>query len=61
MNRNGTTTTRKLINTNRNINEIFMSIDCSEFYQQNILSLYPSVNTDRTIPLVYTERITMGK
>ena len=28
-----------------------MSVDCSEFYQQNILSLYPSVNTDRTIIL----------
>jgi hypothetical protein len=38
-----------------------MSIDCSEFYQQNILSLYPSVNIDGTIPSVYTKGITMGK
>jgi hypothetical protein len=30
---------------------MFMSVDCSEFYQQNIFSLYPSVNTDRTIIL----------
>ena len=33
----------------------------SEFYQQNIYSLYPSVSTDGNILLVYTERITVGK
>jgi hypothetical protein len=54
-------TTRKLININRNTNGMFSSVDCNKFYQQNISSLYSSVNTDGTIFLVYTERITVGK
>jgi hypothetical protein len=61
MNRSSTITTRKLINTNGNTNEMFMSLDCSEFYQHNILLLYPSANTDGTIPSIYTKGITMKK
>jgi len=61
MNRSSTITTRKLINTNGNTNEIFMSLDCSEFNQHNILLLYPSVNTDGTIPSIYIKGITMKK
>jgi hypothetical protein len=30
-------------------------------YRQNSLSLYPSINTDKNISSVYTERITMEK
>jgi len=51
----GLCTTGKLINTNGNIDEIFLSVDCSEFYRQNILSLYPLINTDITIPSIYRE------
>jgi hypothetical protein len=61
MNRSSTTTTRKLVNINGNTNEMFMSLNCSEFYQHNILLLYPSVNTDGTIPSIYTKGITMKK
>jgi hypothetical protein len=39
---------------------VFM-VDCSKFYQQNIPSFYPFVNTDRTIFSVYTEKITVEK
>jgi hypothetical protein len=57
----GLCTAGKLLNTNGNIDEIFLSVDCSEFYRQNILSLYPLVNTDITIPSIYIVRITVGK
>jgi len=40
---------------------MFPSIDCSEFYQQNIPSLYLSANTDKTISSIYTEEIKWGK
>jgi hypothetical protein len=47
---------KKLANTKENTDEIFPLVNCDEFCQQNILLLYPSVNTDKNIPLVYTER-----
>jgi hypothetical protein len=50
-----------LINTNENINGNFSSIDSGELYRQNILSLYPSINTDENVPSVYIERITVEK
>jgi hypothetical protein len=51
----------KLVNTNENIDEIFLFIDCSELYQQNITFFYLSVNTDGNILSVYTMRITVEK
>jgi hypothetical protein len=54
-------TTKKLTNTNGKTDIMFLLVNCSKFYQQNILSLYPSINTDGNIPLVYTEKNTMGK
>jgi hypothetical protein len=36
-------------------------MNCNEFYEQNILSLYLPVNTDKNISSVYTERITVQK
>lgn len=53
-------TTKILANTNRNIDEIFTLIDCSELYLQNNLLLHPSINIDKNI-LVYTDAITVGK
>jgi len=57
----GLYTTEKLVNTNGNIDEMFLFVDCNEFYRQNIISLYTLVNTDRTIPSVYAKRITVEK
>jgi len=51
----------KLINTNRNIDEIFLSVNCSEFYKQNTLSLYSSINTDENILSIYIKRIALKK
>jgi len=45
----------------QNTNEIFLSVDCGEFFQQNILSLYPSINTDGHISSIYIEGITVRK
>jgi len=53
--------TRKLANTNGNTDRIFMSVDCNELYLQNILSLYPLVNTDINGLSLYTKRITVEK
>jgi hypothetical protein len=53
-------TTKILANTNRNIDEIFTLIDCSELYLQNNLLLHPSINIDKNI-LVYTDAITVEK
>jgi len=53
-------TTKILANTNRNIDEIFTLIDCSELYLQNNLLLHPSININKNI-LVYTDAITVGK
>jgi hypothetical protein len=54
-------TTRKLTNTNRNTNGKIMVVDYDEFYRQNSLSLYLSMNIKRNILLVYTKEITVGK
>jgi hypothetical protein len=54
-------TTKILANTNRNIDEIFTLIDCSELYLQNNLLLHPSINIDKNILSVYTDAITVGK
>jgi hypothetical protein len=51
----GVSLPEKFINTNRNTDEMFMSVDCGEFYQLNILLLYPLIKTDRTI-LIYIPR-----
>ena len=56
-----TITTRKLVDTNRNTNRIFSSIDYNKFYQHNILSLYPSLKTDGTILSIYIKGITVEK
>jgi hypothetical protein len=34
---------------------MFFSIDCGELYRQNILSLYPSVNTNENISSIPRE------
>jgi hypothetical protein len=47
--------------TNENTDRIFLSVNCNEIYKQNIISLYPPVNTDKNISSVYTERITVEK
>jgi hypothetical protein len=52
---------RKLANTNGNTDRIFLSVDCNELYLQNILSLYPLVNTDINGLSLYTKRITVEK
>jgi hypothetical protein len=54
-------TARKFTNTNGKFDEIFLLVDCNEFYRHDTPSLYSLVNTDETISLVYTEGITMGK
>jgi hypothetical protein len=41
-----TYTTRKLTNTNRNIDGIFMLVDYGELYRQTIYLLYSLVTTD---------------
>jgi hypothetical protein len=53
--------TRKLVNTNKNINEIFLSIFCDNLFRQNFTYSYPSVNTDRKIISVYTKGIAVRK
>jgi len=53
--------TRNLTNTNENTNRIFLLVDCDEFYRQTFSSIYPSVNTDENILLIYTKGIVMGK
>jgi hypothetical protein len=53
--------TRNLTNTNENTNRIFLLVDCDEFYRQTFSSIYPSVNTNENILLVYTKGIAMGK
>jgi len=55
------TTTIKLVNTNKNNNKIFSLVYCDDIYQHNFSSMYPSVNTNRKILLVYTKGITVGK
>ena len=54
-------TARKFTNTNGKFDEIFLLVDCNEFYRHDTPSLYSLVNTDETISLVYTEGITMEK
>jgi len=49
---------KNLVNTNGNTNEIFSLVNYSKFYQQNMSSQYPSINTDGNIPSIYIERIT---
>jgi hypothetical protein len=46
-------TTRKL----KNINKNFLSVNCGELYLHNSPSLYPLVNTDKNIPLIYIKGI----
>jgi hypothetical protein len=58
---NKSITLRKLTNTNRNINGIFSSIDCGEFFWLNMPSQYSSVNTNKNILSVCTEGITVRK
>jgi hypothetical protein len=58
---NKSTTTRKLTNTNRNIDRIFSSIDCGEFFWLNMSSQYSSVNTNKNILSVCNEGITVRK
>jgi hypothetical protein len=41
-----TYTTRKLTNTNRNIDGIFLLVDYGKLYRQTIYLLYSSVTTD---------------
>jgi len=53
--------TRKLANTNKNTNEIFLSVFCNDFFRQNFTYLYPSANTDKKIISVYTKGIEVGK
>jgi hypothetical protein len=54
-------TTKKLANTNRHTDRKSLSIDCDELYRQNSLLLYLSVNTDKNILSVYTDRIIVKK
>ena len=54
-------TIKKFANTNGKSDEIFMLVDCNEFYRHDIPSLYSLVNTDKNISSVYTEGITVGK
>lgn len=54
-------TTKKLANTNRNIDGKIMLVDYGEFYWQNSPSLYLSMNIKRNIILIYTKGITVGK
>jgi hypothetical protein len=54
-------TTKKLTNTNRNTDGKIILVDYDEFYWQNSLSLYLSMNIKRNIILVYTKGITVGK
>jgi hypothetical protein len=58
---NKSTTTRKLTNTNRNINGIFSSINYGEFFWLNMPLQYLSINTNRNILSVYTKGITVRK
>jgi len=58
---NKSTTTRKLTNTNRNINGIFSSINYGEFFWLNMPLQYSSINTNRNILSVYTKGITVRK
>jgi hypothetical protein len=50
-----------LTNTNETPIECFSSVDCDEFYRWNYPSLYPSVNTNRNISLIYTDGIAVRK
>jgi hypothetical protein len=52
---------QKLANTNGNTKKIFLFVDYNEFYRQNILLLYPLVNTDINTSSVYTEGIIVEK
>jgi hypothetical protein len=54
-------TTRKFVNTNGNIDEIFLSVYCSDIYRPNFPLLNLSVNTERNIPTVHTEGIVVGE
>jgi len=47
--------TIKLADTKENTNEIFSLVYCGDIYRLNFSLLNPSVNTDRNIPMVYTE------
>ena len=57
----GKITTKNLTNTNENTNKKFLLVDFDEFYRRTFSSLYPSVNTDGNILLVYIKGIAMGK
>jgi hypothetical protein len=48
--------TRKLTNTKGTTNKKFSLIYCGNIYRLNFLLLNLSVNTDKSIPTVYTER-----
>jgi hypothetical protein len=58
---NKSTTTKKLTNTNRNINGIFSSINYGEFFWLNMPLQYSLINTNRNILSVYTKGITVRK
>jgi len=49
---------RKLANTNGHTNEKISLVYCDDLYWQNFSSMYPSVNTDRKILSVCTDRMT---
>jgi hypothetical protein len=53
--------TKNLTNTNENTNKNFLLVDFDEFYRRTFSSLYPSVNTNGNILLVYIKGIAMGK
>jgi hypothetical protein len=54
-------TTRKLANTNRYTDRMFLLVDCGEFSRLHMPSQYLSVNTDKNISSIYTEGITVRK
>jgi hypothetical protein len=54
-------TTRKLANTNGYTDSMFSLVDCGEFSRLHMPSRYPSLNIDKNISSIYTERITVRK
>ena len=49
---------KKLLNTNKNINEKIFSINYKNIYQHNIISLFLLVFIDRNFSSMNTEEIT---
>jgi len=54
-------TVKKLTNTNKNTNKIFLLIYYSEFYWYNFSFLYSLVNTEENFTSVYIDRIAVEK